>query len=74
MSRHLARNGVPAMARTLDPGSRGIGETVLEEARVFGADLLVKGAYTHSRLRQLIFGGATRHILTAAELPVLLAH
>jgi nucleotide-binding universal stress UspA family protein len=34
----------------------------------------VKGAYTHSRLRQMIFGGATSHILATAEIPVLMAH
>ena len=39
-----------------------------------GADLLIKGAYTQSRLRQMIFGGATSHILAAAELPVFFAH
>ena len=37
-------------------------------------DLLIKGAYTQSWLRQLIFGGATRHILANATLPVLMAH
>ena len=35
---------------------------------------LVKGAYTNSRLRQMIFGGATSHILAEAQLPVLMAH
>ena len=35
---------------------------------------LVKGAYTSSRLRQVIFGGATSHILAEAQLPVLMAH
>ena len=39
-----------------------------------GADLLIKGAYTQSRLRQMIFGGPTSHILSAAELPVFFAH
>ncbi len=38
------------------------------------ADLLVKGAYTQSRLRQMIFGGATRLIIAGADMPVLLAH
>ncbi len=52
----------------------GIGEAILEECRVLEADLLVKGAYTQSRLRQMIFGGATSHILGHAELPVLLAN
>jgi nucleotide-binding universal stress UspA family protein len=56
-------------ARMLRPG-----EILLAEARAQGADLLIKGAYTQSRFRQMIFGGATRHVLAAAELPVLLAH
>jgi nucleotide-binding universal stress UspA family protein len=47
---------------------------ILAEARAQGADLLIKGAYTQSRLRQMIFGGATQHVLSAAELPVLLTH
>ena len=47
---------------------------ILDRARALGCDLIVKGAYTQSRLRQLIFGGTTRHILTHAELPVLTAH
>ena len=37
-----------------------------------GADMLVMGAYTHSRLRQMILGGVTKHVLAAAELPVLM--
>jgi nucleotide-binding universal stress UspA family protein len=58
-------------------GGRGrmtAGEIFLAEAKATGADLLVKGAYTQSRLRQMIFGGATRHIIMEAEIPVLLAH
>jgi nucleotide-binding universal stress UspA family protein len=47
---------------------------ILDRARVLGCDLIVKGAYTQSRLRQLIFGGTTRHLLTHAGLPVLTAH
>ena len=50
------------------------GEAILAEAKALGADLLIKGAYTQSRLRQMIFGGATSHILGAAELPVFFAH
>ena len=55
-------------------GSRTIGETILAQAEELGADLLVKGAYTHTRLRQMIFGGATRHILSESTIPVLFAH
>jgi hypothetical protein len=48
--------------------------TSMAQAQELGADLLVKGAYTQSRLRQMIFGGPTQHILEHAELPVLMAH
>ncbi len=71
---HLTRNGVPAVAVTAAPAGRTTGEAILDEARFRGCDLLVKGAYAQSRLRQMIFGGATRHILAHATLPVLMAH
>ena len=44
------------------------------EVRALGADLLVKGAFTRSRLQQMIFGGTTRQILAEADIPVLIAH
>ncbi|NNM75212.1 universal stress protein [Enterovirga aerilata] len=53
---------------------RNDGETILARAQALGADLLVKGAYTQSRLRQMIFGGATAHILAHAAIPVLMAN
>ena len=71
---HLARNGIRAGVRTVTVGGRSPGEAVLDECAALGADLLVKGAYTQSRLRQLVFGGATRHIMMNAGLPVILAH
>jgi nucleotide-binding universal stress UspA family protein len=74
MARHLRLNGLPATAVTIAPGTRTTGEAILEHARALGCDLLVKGAYTQSRLRQIMFGGATRHILAHATLPVLMAH
>ena len=74
VARHLVRNGIDASARTAAPEGRAPGQAIVEEARGEGADLLVKGAYTQSRLRQLVFGGATRHILYGADLPVLMAH
>ena len=70
----LVRNGIPAGVRTVEPGGRAPGEAVLDECAALGADLLVKGAYTQSRLRQLVFGGATRHIMMNAEIPVILSH
>ena len=56
------------------PAGRSTGEAILAQAARCGCDLLIKGAYTQSRLRQMIFGGATRHILANASLPVLMAH
>jgi nucleotide-binding universal stress UspA family protein len=75
---HLRRNGVKAEALTIPRGDRVSGEAIggitLDHAASLGCDLIVKSAYTQSRLRQMIFGGATRHILANATLPVLMAH
>jgi len=70
----LRLHGLPVTARHVDPGSRSIGVTLVEEARAWGADMIVKGAYTQSRLRQLIFGGLTRHLITASTVPVMFSH
>jgi nucleotide-binding universal stress UspA family protein len=74
VAQQLRMNGVAAKAITIAPGDRTTGEAILDHARSLGCDLLVKGAYTQSRLRQMIFGGATRHILANATMPVLMAH
>ena len=73
-ARHLRRNGIKATALTVKPVARSSGDTILDQATALGCDLLVKSAYTQSRLRQMIFGGATRHILANATLPVFMAH
>jgi len=74
VAHYLRLNAVAATAVTAAPGTRTTGETILDHAKTHGCDLLVKGAYTQSRLRQMIFGGTTRHILANATLPVLMAH
>jgi nucleotide-binding universal stress UspA family protein len=71
---HLRRNGIKAAAVTAKLGGRTSGEVILDQATALGCDLLIKSAYTQSRLRQMIFGGATRHILANAALPVFMAH
>lgn len=75
LASHLEANGIKAEERTV-PGASGrnTGEVILAEAGRLGCDLIIKGAYTQSRLRQMIFGGATSHILSATELPVFMAH
>jgi nucleotide-binding universal stress UspA family protein len=70
----LSRHGIAAIGRHVMARNRTPGELYLDEARAMGADLMVKGAYTQSRLRQMIFGGATRHIIMEATMPVILAH
>jgi nucleotide-binding universal stress UspA family protein len=71
---YLRRDGVAAELMSVSLDGRSTGERVLAAAKAQSCDLLVKGAYTQSRLRQMIFGGATSHILANAELPVLMAH
>jgi nucleotide-binding universal stress UspA family protein len=73
-AQYLRLNGIAVTAVTVGLGKRTTGEVILEYAKAQGCDLLVKGAYTQSRLRQMVFGGATRHILASATLPVLMAH
>jgi nucleotide-binding universal stress UspA family protein len=74
LASRLQRNGPPVELVTRSMKSRSAGEAILEYAAEFHADFLVKGAYTQSRLRQMIFGGATSHILAHSKLPVLMAH
>jgi nucleotide-binding universal stress UspA family protein len=74
LAERLQRHGIEAEAATRSLKSRSPGEAILEYAAAFHADLLIKGAYTQSRLRQLIFGGVTSHVLAHAKLPVLMAH
>ena len=74
MAHSLKMNGIAAEPITLKAGKRNAGETLLAKAEELGCDLIVKGAYTQSRLRQMIFGGTTRHIHANAKLPMLMAH
>jgi nucleotide-binding universal stress UspA family protein len=70
---HLAAHGITATERIV-PAGKGPGEAIMAEAKSIGADLILKGAYTQSRLRQMIFGGATNYILGKSDLPVLFVH
>lgn len=70
---YLAGTGVNAVVKRVKGSGRNAGPIVLEEAGAFGCDLLIKGGYTRSRLRQTIFGGMTIHILQYADMPVLMS-
>ena len=68
---YLAWHGITAESRAITPHP-SVGDALTEAAR--DADLLVMGGYSHSRLREMILGGVTRHMLEKATLPLLLAH
>ncbi len=70
---YLALHGVTADLLEFAPDNRDVGAGLLRAAEEFGADLLGMGAYSHSRLRELILGGVTRHVLENAKIPVLMA-
>ena len=72
LKQHLARHGIDArFERT--PTSGDIGKTLLSYAVEIDADLLVMGAYGHSRLREEIFGGTTKTIMGRTTIPVLMS-
>ena len=71
---YFAWHGINADTKLLNASGSHVGPDLLDECGAVGADLLVMGAYTHSRMRQLILGGVTRHILSESQIPVLMAH
>ncbi len=74
MARHLARHGVRAEASTVTTEDVRVDDMLLSQASDINADLLVMGAYGHSRLGELVLGGATRHILRQITVPVFMSH
>jgi nucleotide-binding universal stress UspA family protein len=70
----LSRHGVKATAIDAHAIGADVGPEILRQARVNGADLLVMGCYGHSRLRELVLGGASRYVLSNMDLPVLMSH
>jgi nucleotide-binding universal stress UspA family protein len=71
---HLARHEVKAQIERTVSADVPIGEVLLSRAADLGADLMVMGAYGHSRARELLLGGATRSILASMTIPVLMSH
>jgi len=69
---YLRWHEIQAEIEAFKPQTREVGAGLLGAVRDFNADLLCMGAYSHSRLRQLILGGVTRHVLENADIPVLM--
>lgn len=70
---YLVRRGIKVDVDRLPSSGRSVSEVLTRHAGDMSADLLVMGAYGHSRLRERLFGGVTKSILAAAPLPILLA-
>jgi nucleotide-binding universal stress UspA family protein len=70
----LIRHGIEPTMERCAPEHRNAGETICGYAKREGADLLVMGAYGHSRFREILFGGVTRHIARHMPVPTLLSH
>lgn len=70
----LARHGIKATVKQSTAGDIDIGNELLSRLGDLGAELLVMGAYGHSRFRELVFGGATRHIARHMTVPTLFSH
>lgn len=71
---HLARHGAHVEAKESRTKSIDVGEEILTRAADGAATLIVMGAYGHSRMRELVFGGATREILAHMTIPVFMSH
>ena len=74
LAKHLARHGVDVVLDTVDAADRGIGEVLEAYVTSRNADVLVMGAYGHSRIREFILGGATRSMLSQPPLPIFFSH
>jgi nucleotide-binding universal stress UspA family protein len=74
LAKHLARHGVNVTLDAVDAGGRSIGEAIESYVASRSGDLLVMGAYGHSRLREFILGGATKSMLARPPVPIFFSH
>jgi nucleotide-binding universal stress UspA family protein len=74
LAEHLARHNINVVAQDMVKNEVPVAETLLSRISDTGADMLVMGAYGHSRLREYTFGGVTRTLLNSMTVPVLMTH
>lgn len=74
LARYLACHGINAQTWRFQPDDWPVSQSLVNEAKKAGASLLVMGAYGHSRLRELVLGGATRAALRSGELGLFMSH
>ena len=71
---YLARHGINTVTAQTVSGDMDVGSLILSRTFDLGADLIVMGAYGHSRAREIVMGGATRTVLQSMTAPVLMSH
>ena len=74
LTEHLGWHDIKVNVQTLNVGANSVGQALLDETKAVGGDVLVIGGYGHSRRRELVMGGVTRHIIENTDLPVLMVH
>jgi nucleotide-binding universal stress UspA family protein len=74
LAESLDRHGVKTEVTNLSSESKKVGDMLLRAAHDYGADMVVMGAYGHSRFSEMIFGGATHDMLRKMDRPVLMSH
>jgi nucleotide-binding universal stress UspA family protein len=74
ISTALVRHGVKCNATEQGAAHGSVGETLIAGAKEMSADLLVMGCYGHARVREFVFGGASRHVLAHMPIPILMSH
>lgn len=71
---YLRLHGLAAVEHGINPGSQGTATALIDGATRAGAGLLVIGGFGHSRLRELVLGGVTRHVFANVTMPIFMAH
>jgi nucleotide-binding universal stress UspA family protein len=74
VARTLAWHDIKTEVKEVPPDGRGVGQLLLDEAKEVEADLLIMGAYSGGRWKEMILGGVTKYVIEHAELPVFMAH
>ena len=74
LARHFAHHGVHVSLKDLNTAGRTVGDILRDQASILDADLVVMGAFKHSRLRQWVLGGVTSSMLAETSTPLLMSH
>jgi nucleotide-binding universal stress UspA family protein len=74
LSKNLSRHGIDIVLDRVDAKGRPIGDVLEAYVAAHAPDMLVMGAYGHSRLREFVLGGATKRLLSKPPLPILFSH